>query len=268
MKSNKRIIYPYSRISKLPKSLQGIALLLRSLKIQRHRYQHKFNGVATSHNLSVLNTPRFKYALENAISAGGFDYQIYMRQHQAIFCADVALSLHENGSFVELGTGKGYTMITVLSGLEFRNIDLSTIPVFLFDSFSSSATDKEGLQNSSFGKNIYYAESFGQVQNNFSLYPNVTLIQGTLPQSLYKFDTGPISFLHIDLNAPEVEIECLKFLWDRVQPGGIILIDDYAHRGFEYTNLLFDTFAEELGLSILTTPYGPGIMIKPATLTE
>jgi predicted O-methyltransferase YrrM len=245
--------------------LQGTALFLRSFKIQRKRYRHQFNGVATSHNLAVLKTPRFQYALENAISAGGFDYEIYMRQHQAIFCADVALSIHKNGRFVELGTGKGYTMITVLSSLEFKNVDLSEIPVFLFDSFSFNGTDKEGKQDSEFGKNIYYAESFEQVKENFAPHPNVTLVKGLLPQSLYDVETGPISFLHIDLNAPEVEIDCLRFLWDRILPGGIILIDDYAHRGFEYTNLMFDSFASEFGLSILTTPYGPGIMIKPAT---
>jgi hypothetical protein len=219
--------------------------------------------VQTAHNLSLLETPRFKFALTKAILAGGFDYQIYMRQHQSIWCADQALCLTKRGSFVELGTAKGYTMMTILSSLEFLGTDVSTIPVFLFDTFTSSATNNKGLQSESFGKNIYYAESFDQVKNNFSHFPHVQLIQGLLPESVMKTEIGPISFLHIDLNAPEIEVECIKFLWDKILPGGVILIDDYAYSGYEYTNKLFNKFALELGVPILTTAYGPGIIIKP-----
>ena len=262
MKKYDSIIYPYSKISRLPLFLQTIALVVRHLISKRPSYIHEFDGVATAHNLGCLKDPKFEYALKEAIKAGGFDYQIYMRQHQAIWCADTALRLNMAGSFVELGTGKGYTMTTILSYLDYQGKDFSKIPIYLFDTFSSSATDSRGSQDSKFGKNIYYAESFEQVQNNFLRFPNVRLIQGTLPESLKKIEIGPISFLHIDLNAPEVEIECLKSLWDQILPGGIILIDDFAYNGYDYTHKLFSDLCLRLGVSILTTAYGPGIIIK------
>lgn len=256
------IVYPYSKISRLPSFFQTPALILRHILKRRLKYSYEFDGVATCHNLSLLDAPRFKFALSEAILAGGFDYFIYMRQHQAIWCAEKALSLHKPASFVELGTGKGYMMTTILSSLDFLGIDLNKIPVFLFDTFDSHATDNRGRQDESFGKNIYYAESFDQVRRNFSRFTNVRLVQGLLPMSLEDIQTGPIGFLHIDLNAPEIEIECLKLLWKEILPGGVVLIDDYAYRGYEYTNQLFNELAKELEVSILTTAYGQGIIVK------
>lgn len=262
MKNYDSIVYPYSKISRLPRGLQHLALVVRHFIRKRPKYIHQFDGVATAHNLACLEEPKFEYALKEAILAGGFDYQIYMRQHQAIWCAETAFRLNQSGSFVELGTGKGYTMTTVLSSLDFQRKDFSKVPVYLFDTFTNSATDSRGSQDSKFGKNIYYAESLDQAQHNFERYPNVRLIKGSLPGSLDEIEIEPISFLHIDLNAPEVEIECLKLLWDHILPGGIILIDDFAYNGYSYTHRLFSELCLQLGVSILTTAYGPGIVVK------
>ena len=180
MKKFDQIVYPYSKISRLPHSLQKLALVVRYFTSKRPTYIHEFDGVATVHNLACLKDQRFEYSLSKSILAGGFDYQIYMRQHQAIWCADTALRLNESGSFVELGTAKGYTMTTILSAMDYQGKDLSKVPVYLFDSFSSDATDSRGFQRKEFGKNIYYAESFQQAKDNFKNFSNVRLIQGTL----------------------------------------------------------------------------------------
>ena len=83
-----------------------------------------------------------------------------------------------------------------------------------------------------------------------------------IPETLEKINLEKIGFLHIDLNAPEIETQCLKILWDKILPGGVILIDDYAYTGFEYTNTLFNKFVQEIGVSILTTASGQGIIVK------
>lgn len=255
-------IYPYSKISRLPPFVRPLALFVRHLLKKRPTYVHEFDGVATTHNLHCLEEPKFKYGMQKAIIAGGFDYQIYMRQHQAVWCADTALRLNKEGSFVELGTAKGYSMTTILYSMEYEGKDLAKLPVYLFDTFSPNALDGKGSQHSKHGKNIYYAESFEQAQQSFVHFPNVKLIQGSLPQSLNSIKIEPISFLHIDLNVPEIEIKCLELLWNHILPSGIILIDDFAYKGYEYTNKLFNDFCLRRGISILTTAYGPGIIVK------
>lgn len=107
-----------------------------------------------------------------------------MRQHRAIWCADTALRLNEDGWFVELGTAKGYTILTVLSSTEYLGKEDSKIPFYLFVSFRHSATDRRGIEHSKFGKSICYAENFDQARNIFLDFLKVRLIQGSLAGSL------------------------------------------------------------------------------------
>lgn len=264
LKSFNKIVYPYSKISRLPKFLQAPALLIRNVFSSPPKYSFASDCMATSNNFSFTKTPRFKLAEKRAIEASGFDYRIPLRLHQAIWCADQAIKLNPKASFVELGTGRGYVMSAVLGSFEDLVSATDVPPMFLFDTFESTSTDLKSGQDSTLGKNIYYAESFEDVQKSFSEYSNVTLVRGKLPESLEKVmqNIGAISFLHIDLNAPEVEIECLLKLWDRILPGAIILIDDYACGGFEYTYELINKIAKTLNISILTTASGQGITIK------
>jgi hypothetical protein len=255
-------IYPYSKISRLPKFLQRPALILKNLAARSPKYKNSFDGIATMHNLGFLSDPRFIVASKRAIQAGGFDYGIPLRIHQAIRCADKAIKLPPDSVFVELGTGKGYVMSAILSSLEFMKADLSKKEVYLFDTFESSATDFKSEQDLSLGRNIYYAESFNAVKENFFEFPNVNLVKGRLPATLMTFELEKIGLLHIDLNAPEIETQCLRILWNRILPGGVVLIDDYAYSGFEYTYKLFNELAKELGVQILTTASGQGIIVK------
>ena len=259
-----RTIYPYSKISRLPKHLQFVALLIRYLISRAPKYKFESDCMATSNNFGFTSTPRFQFAEKTAIEARGFDYRIPLRIHQAIWCADHAIKLDSSASFVELGTGRGYIMSSILGSFEYLNQTNLAPPIFLFDTFESTSTDLKSSQDLDLGKNIYYAESFSVVEETFSRYRNVTLVRGKLPLSLESTDLhlGGISFLHIDLNAPEIEISCLVQLWEKILPGGILLIDDYACGGFEYTYELFNKMAEELDISILTTASGQGIAIK------
>lgn len=263
-KSFNGIIYPYSKISRLPKYMQHVALLIRYLISRAPKYTFEADCMATSNNFGFKLTPRFKFAEKKAIEASGFDYGIPLRIHQAIWCADHAIKLDPKASFIELGTGRGYIMSSILGSFEYLDQTMIAPPIFLFDTFESTSTDLKSSQDLNLRKNIYYAESYTKVQETFSIYPNVTLVRGKLPVSLEStdFTLGKISFLHIDLNAPEIEISCLIQLWEKILPGGILLIDDYACGGFEYTYELFNRIAKELNISILTTASGQGIAIK------
>jgi hypothetical protein len=169
-----------------------------------------------------MSTPRFQYAEKKAIEASGFDYGIPLRIHQAIWCADLAIKLDPKASFIELGTGRGYIMSSILGSFEYLDETIFAPPIFLFDTFEPASTDLKSSQVIDLGRNIYYAESFYEVQQTFSRYSNVTLVPGRLPLSLESRDLplGRISFLHIDLNAPVIETSCLVQLWERILPGG------------------------------------------------
>jgi hypothetical protein len=65
------------------------------------------------------------------------------------------------------------------------------------------------------------------------------------------------------MNSAYAEIKALEYLWDKIVPGGMILMDDYAYHGFESTMEKYDEFAKQVNVKILNLPCGQGLIIKP-----
>jgi O-methyltransferase len=56
----------------------------------------------------------------------------------------------------------------------------------------------------------------------------VHLVPGLFEETLVRTDTGPIELLHLDGDWYESTRVCLEVLYDRVVPGGYVVIDDYG----------------------------------------
>ena len=63
-----------------------------------------------------------------------------------------------------------------------------------------------------------------------------------------------IAFLSIDMNCVEPEIAAAQYFWDRMVPGGAMLLDDYGHPLHINQKRAFDQFAREKGVEILHLP--------------
>jgi|LakMenE18May11ns_1017448.scaffolds.fasta_scaffold9956122_1 hypothetical protein len=274
-------IYEGSRLCGIPKGLKLPALFLRDLKNGTFRNLRKgnwgslgfnylvkkdlfvFDGVISRHDISVINTPRVRYAISKAADTCGRDYRIPMRMHQAIWCVDYVLANKATSqcSIVEIGTGRGFIMQGILASRDFINASVSN-PIFLFDTFSQFSVGSNGKQESENGVHPFYAISKESTKDSFSKWKNVRLIAGVLPGSIGSVELGEIGFLHLDLNNPKVELECLQALWPKIQLGGVVLSDDYAYLGFNETYETLNNFFQEVGATVLTTAYGQGIVIK------
>ena len=68
--------------------------------------------------------------------------------------------------------------------------------------------------------------------------------------------------LHVDLNDAHAEGLAIRYLYERVVSGGIIVLDDYANLGLEDQYAECNEVFKELGRPILTTPSGQGIVVK------
>lgn len=265
MKTRRFQVRPNSRISRWPKFFRPALVIIREvyliLGFKFPKYKFESDGMATNHITDFTQTSVFQSSYNRACEFAGEDFQIPWRVHQAMFGAKYALSLGNGMIFVELGTGRGFVMSAIQEFL-LESTDVTEYPeTYCFDTFSPYSVDSDGNQNSSNGTNDRYASDYSSVVKNFSRWKNVTLIKGELPQSLNQLQNKTISFLHIDLNSPFVEIECLKILWSKLSPGCFILLDDYANDAFRRSYTLFETFFESKNLSILTTPSGQGIVI-------
>ena len=147
-----------------------------------------------------------------------------------------------------------------------RMLDFGTLDrrFLLFDTFNGIPSDRVADQEKGrvTGINALYSDVYDITSSRFSTYSNVELVRGVLPEALDNTETGDIAYLSIDLNYAAVEIQCIRQLWDRVSPGGVVLLDDYAWKGHEPQKQAWDAWAIEVGTAVLTVPTGQGIIVK------
>jgi predicted O-methyltransferase YrrM len=104
---------------------------------------------------------------------------------------------------------------------------------------------------------------YERVLERFDGYEQVNLVKGLLPQSLEGNSPEKIAYLHIDLNSSEYEIAVLDALFDRVVPGGVIILDDYEWAGvYREQKIIEDQWFDARGYRVFPLPTGQGIVLK------
>jgi predicted O-methyltransferase YrrM len=204
---------------------------------------YKHDGLRTTHNHTFLDTPDFQRAYARAVQAAGWDYEIYWRVHVILWAALTAQSIP--GGFIECGTGRGFMASAICEHLAWGDR-----PFYLFDTFEPNGSP-------------YYADGPRAVQENFREWPGVRLVLGSVPDSLVQIESGPVAFVHIDMNRPSPEEAALRHFWPRLNPGGVVVLDDYAYAGFEDSHHSANRVAADLEFSIVSLPTGQGVAIKP-----
>lgn len=165
---------------------------------------------------------------------------------------------HIEGDFVECGVYLGFTMSVVAAYLDFDKLDKT---MYLYDTF-------EGIPeayNSENRSNRVYEEQpdiYGRVLKKFEPYSNVKVVKGIVPDTFKASCPEKIAFLHIDMNSSKSEIAALEHLYDKVQPGGIIIFDDFGWMGYDKQTWAEIEWMKERGQHILELPTGQGVLIK------
>ena len=102
-----------------------------------------------------------------------------------------------------------------------------------------------------------------RVRANFKDYLQVKIVSGAIPGSIVGQSPSSIAYLHIDLNEAPAEIAALDALFDRVVPGGIVILDDYEWAGpYRSQKLAEDAWFQARGCRVIPLPAGQGIVIK------
>ena len=131
----------------------------------------------------------------------------------------------------------------------------------IFDSVSKGAIlDKDGVLDKSNMNTVYskVEESELSLKNitkqldGMQLDKKYMLVQGdvedTLPTFLAENPGFRISLLYIDVDLNRPTYYSLKYLWDRILPGGIILFDEYEYHKFS-ESVGVERFLKERGLA-------------------
>jgi O-methyltransferase len=243
-----RFLYASAR-----KTLRVFGLDLMLLILPRDFEQ---DGLATSRIRPFAEDSAFHNAKCKTIEAIGRDFKIDWRTHTFVWAFKSAQSLP--GVSIELGTGKAWMFTFLLNHSEISTLG----DLFLIDRFSSMAVDKKSGELIQGTENVYYTSNLDELKSRFSSESGVKFIQGELPQVLSEIVTDKIRFIHVDLNAAEPEVQSLRMLWDRLVPGGIVLLDDFGSPEFIDSNKAMRELSLELQFEILGLPTGQGLIIK------
>lgn len=101
-----------------------------------------------------------------------------------------------------------------------------------------------------------------RVRSNYSQWPRVSFIQGTIPTVFSLLELERIAFVHIDLNCAAPEAAALEYCWPQLSKGGLVLLDDYAYSGCSQQGDMLDKMAHRLKAEILTLPTGQSLLLK------
>lgn len=169
------------------------------------------------------------------------------------YCAREIFSSGIQGDFVEAGVCQGGASIflralQVTLGEAHRN-------VWAADSFEglppSTLSQDQGLD---FTESNYpwLACSQEKVEDHFRRYDlwsdHVRLVKGWFSDTLPGLDTGPISLLRLDADLYQSTMEILNSLYDKVVPGGFIVVDDYG--ALDACRLAIDTFRDARNIQV------------------
>ena len=201
-------------------------------------------------NNSALDDQAFKRAWQSNVVNGADEAQLWRRH---ILCCAAYHCVQLEGDFVECGVLFGSAVKTVVDFFGSENFAKT---FWAYDTFDTNPVEGASFEGQQPGL-------FEQVRARFAGYPQVRLVQGLLPGSLAGNSPACVAYLHIDLNSAEFEVAVLDRLFERVVPGGIVILDDYEWAGaYHAQKIAHDPWFQARGYRVFPLPTGQGLVLK------
>ena len=216
-------------------------------------------GVFSKCSSEYLNEQKFLdvcNTVKNGLpsSAGkAFREDLRLRYYTSCKFAKIASSLE--GCFVSIGVSFGVTPRLVLEYTSSKKEYWLVDNWDGYDHYHSKVIKTRAVHDE-------YCSNIEDAKEIFSGYDKVRIVQGFAPEALESMKAEKISFLHLDTTDQKCEAASIEFLWDRIVPGGIVVIDMFnLSHGYvaEYAPLF-----KKLGCSdgVIGTAHGQGIIVK------
>jgi O-methyltransferase len=206
---------------------------VHSLNSPARDYFYDEDNLATPRNHDFVDDPRFIQALavsRSAPLASQGHYHGRWNFRVSLWAASHALKL--NADIVELGVFEGGEASAIIS---FTNFGQRPQRMFLVDTFNGvpekqwTKAERDAGADSAQYMYKQAGDLSGYVRERFKSYPNVSVIQGLVPDVLPSIPVKRLGLLMLDLDVAAPERAAAEFFWDRLVTGGIILSDDYGH---------------------------------------
>jgi len=130
------------------------------------------------------------------------------------------------GDMAEVGTYRGGTAKIICSAKGDKHY-------YGFDTFSGlpNVSEYDTHHGIHFFRRHQFSASYDQVCSYLRSFSNVHLIKGEFPASAAHLTKCRFCFIHLDADLYQSTADGLRFFWDKLVEGGIIIVHDYHSTG-------------------------------------
>lgn len=208
--------------------------------------------VATAATTLSLHDPKFLAAIEAAklqdphTSVGDFMLRVY---YEIMF---FGLTRHLPGAAMAVGVAYGKSPRAIFEYFD----GIGDKSFILVDPW-----EKQPRENDPAG--ITYCHDHHDMLSRMGRWQNsIVPVVGFAPDALNETGTGPLSYVNLNVTIPDVELASFAHLYDRVVPGGVVMIPYFAWQGTNGTEARWIEAAASRSQSFIWLPTGQGVMIK------
>jgi len=130
-----------------------------------------------------------------------------------------------SGAFAELGVHQGETAKAI------HHMDQDRA-FYLFDTFEGFTKEdliKENQTDNRFSTEMFADTSVDKVQKYINGNDNLHFKPGIFPKTTKGLETEIFALVHLDADLYAPTIEALKFFYNRLNKGGVIIVHDFNH---------------------------------------
>ena len=216
------------------------------------------DGLMAWRNTAWRNEAEFRNIYEEVVRNVGSDFKIEWRTHVLLYFA--RLAKETSGVFIEFGTGKGWMATAITSSGLLLESDKK---MYLFDTFVPEKVDQSSGTRLSGETDPHYAvdpESISPLLlSDDRIFCVVGDVRDTLLPNLMLLES--VAFIHFDLNSADIEEFCFRAIYQKLQKGSVIVLDDYGFVNLKAQQVTWDKLSVEFDFSILSLPTGQGIIV-------
>jgi O-methyltransferase len=225
----------------------------------REKPQYNQDGLATAHNCDFLKDALFleSYRLGEETGSWAGSQPVY-RAYVAAWAAQRASRLA--GDFVECGVNRGALSRMIVNYVKFDKLPKT---FYLLDTYQGFAEQTlSDFEKQRHAHSARYPDCYEAVVKTFAPFSNVKIVRGIVPDTLNKIPSTQIAYLSVDMNCAAPELAAVEYFWDRIVPGGMIVLDDYGFNLHDEQKQGHDALGKKLGYTILAMPTGQGLIVK------
>ncbi len=184
---------------------------------------------------------------------GSENYHSFDRKYTLDQLMKLVASL--DGDMAECGAYKGASSFLIcrrIAGLGKKH--------HIFDSF-------EGLsapitEDGSYWKKRDLVSSEEIIRENLKEFDFVVYHKGWIPEKFNDVSDTRFCFVHLDIDLFQPTLDSLRFFYERMTPGGIILCDDYGFITCPGARKAMDSFFINMREEIVSLPTGQGFVMR------